>query len=180
MTEKQNPTPTDPEIETESAAAVEEDLANLSEQFQKANDERDQLKDQLLRTMADFQNFRKRVMDEKRLVEERAKERIFLELLPVLDNFERSLAAIEAGANPDSIREGVLAVDRQFRSVLTSQNVTRIEAVGAPFDHDLHDAIATVESDEYPPGTIVDEIEAGYRMGDRVIRHAKVRVSKAK
>lgn len=167
-----------PEVEVNTPEDVDRDLTQLYEQMQAAADERDQMKDQLLRTMADFQNFRKRVLDEKKLTEERANERFLTALLPVLDNFERSLASIESGASLESVAEGIKAIDRQFKSVLDAQKVARIASLGQPFDPDLHEALATVESAEHPDGTIVDEIEAGYRMGDRIIRPARVRVSK--
>lgn len=164
--------------EAESATDVDHDLNELFEQFQRANTEREQLKDQLLRTMADFQNFRKRVNEEKRSIEERANERFISELLPVLDNFERGLATMDSATDIASVKEGVRAVDRQLRSVLEGQKVTRIESLGKPFDPELHEALATIESADQPDGTILDEIEPGYKMGDRVIRAARVRVSK--
>jgi len=157
---------------------VDQDLTQLYDQVQSAIDERDQMKDQLLRTMADFQNFRKRVQDEKKILEERANEKFVLALLPVLDNFERSMASVTAGASLESVTEGIKAIERQLRSVLDSQKVVRIASVGSPFDPDLHEALATVDSEEHPEGTVMDEIEAGYKVGERVIRPARVRVSK--
>lgn len=182
MTEKESAAvPGDPiELVDESGGAneVDNDLTQLYDQIQKTIDERDQLKDQLLRTMADFQNFRKRTLDEKRQIEERANERFVLELLPVLDNFERGLGAAEAGGSLESVIEGIRAIDRQLRSVLEGQKVGRIAAAGQPFDPDLHEALATIETNEHPEGIVLDEIEPGYRLGDRVIRPARVRVSK--
>jgi len=170
--------PVEPEAETGAANEVDNDLTQLYDQVQSAIDERDQLKDQLLRTMADFQNFRKRVLDEKKQLEERAIERFVVSLLPVLDNFERGMASVEAGADPASVIEGVRAIERQFRSVLDTQKVVRIKSVGEPFDPDQHEALATVSSEEHPEDTVVDEIEAGYKIGERVIRPARVRVTK--
>jgi molecular chaperone GrpE len=179
MPEQKIETPVEPTPgDEQESEAVDKDLLQLYEQFQKATEERDQIKDQLLRTMADFQNFRKRVLDEKRLIEERANERFVTELLPVLDNFERGLAVIEQGGTLESLVEGVKAIDRQLRSVLESQKVIRIVSVGQPFDPDQHEALATVESAEHEDGTVIDEIEPGYKLGDRVIRPARVRVSK--
>ncbi len=170
-------TPVEP-TENESSAEVDQDLIELYEQVQKAADERDQIKDQLLRTMADFQNFRKRVMDEKRQIEERANERFVLELLPVLDNFERGLAVMEKGGSIESLVDGVKAIDRQLRTVLEGQKVVRVPSVGQPFDPEVHEALAMVDSEEHEDGTVIDEIESGYKLGDRVIRPARVRVSK--
>lgn len=166
------------EAEDGTPNEVDSDLTQLYDQIQKTVDERDQIKDQLLRTMADFQNFRKRVQDEKRALEERAGERVLTALLPVLDNFERSLASVEAGADPLSVIEGVKAIERQLRTLLEGQKVVRIASIGQPFDPDKHEALATVDSAEHEEGTVVDEIEAGYMLGDRVIRPARVRVTK--
>jgi molecular chaperone GrpE len=157
---------------------VDKDLQELYDQIQKAHEERDQIRDQMLRTMADFQNFRKRVLDEKRQIEERANERFVGDLLPVLDNFERGLKLMEKGGTVESLVEGVKAVERQLRTVLESQKVQRIPSVGEAFNPDVHEALATVQSDEHEEGTVLEELEAGYRLGDRVIRPARVRVSK--
>ncbi|MBC8065239.1 MAG: nucleotide exchange factor GrpE [Chlorobia bacterium] len=178
MTDQETPTPAEPNAETESAAQVDEDLLQLYSQIQLVQDERDQIKDQLLRTMADFQNFRKRVLDEKKQIEERANEKFVVELLPVLDNFERALQVVENGGDPAAFIEGVKAIDRQLRLVLESQRVQRVPSLGQPFDPEVHEALAMVESVEQEDGTVIDEIEAGYKLGDRIIRPARVRVSK--
>ncbi len=166
------------DMENEASAEVDKDLSDLYEQVQKAFDERDQVKEQLLRTMADFQNFRKRVLDEKKQIEERANEKFVLQLLPVLDNFERGLSVMENGGTVESLVDGVKAIDRQLRTVLESQKVVRVVSVGQPFDPEVHEALAMVDSDEHEDGTVLDEIESGYKLADRVIRPARVRVSK--
>ena len=178
MSEKKPKNLIDPAIEESSPAdAVDSDLKGLLEQFQKTTDERDEYKDQLLRTMADFQNFRKRVAEEKKQVEERANERLIVALLPVLDNFERAIAGIDAGTTVEAITEGIRAIDRQLRTVLDSQKVKRIDSVGHAFDPEHHDALAIVQSEEHEEGTVLEEVESGYKIGDRVIRPARVRVS---
>jgi molecular chaperone GrpE len=157
---------------------VETDLNQLLDQVKRTVDERDEIRGQLLRTMADFQNYKKRVLDEKRQIEERANERLMADLLPVIDNFERALAVAEKGGTYESLLDGVRAIERQFKMVLDSQKLQRIEAVGMPFDPDTHDAIGMVESAEHEPGTVIEEIETGYRLGTKVIRPSRVRVSK--
>jgi molecular chaperone GrpE len=169
--ETQAPTEVSPE---------DQQVLELYEAIQEANDERDQLREQLLRTMADFQNFRKRSDQDKQQIRQYATENLVADLLPVLDNFERTIAAFEAGASAESLIEGVRAVDRQLRTALESQRVTRIPAHGQPFDPDLHEALGAVESDEHPENTIVAEDQAGYRMGEKVLRPARVRVAKKK
>jgi molecular chaperone GrpE len=162
----------------DSQDAVDNDLNELMGAVQKAIDERNQLQDQLIRTMADFQNFRKRQEDQRRQLEQFATERLVTALLPVLDNFERALASFDTGATSESIQEGLKAVDRQFKQVLEGQNVTRIRSVGELFDPEFHEALATESSDEHVENTVVGELEAGYKMGEKVIRPARVRVTK--
>lgn len=99
-------------------------------------------------------------------------------LLPVLDSFERSLDAAEKGASFESLLEGVRVVDKQLRQALETVQVKRIESVGKPYDPEVHEALLSHETDEHPEDTVTDEIESGYTMHGRVVRPAKVRVSK--
>lgn len=149
-----------------------------AEELRRLTDERDQLRDQLLRTMAEFQNYRRRQEEQRGELERFATERFVKQLLPVLDNFERALASFDEGGNEASMREGLSAVDRQLRQVLEGQNVSRISSVGETFDPDVHEALAIAQTDEHEDNTVIDELEAGYKMGERVIRPARVRVSK--
>lgn len=168
----------DEEPNNPAETAESPELADLRNALQKAVDERDGLQEQLLRTMADFQNFRKRMQQESEQLRAFATERLVTQLLPVLDNFERTITAFEAGAPADSVMEGIKAVDRQMRSILESHNVAKIVAEGEAFDPTFHEAIAMEHSEEHPEGTILGEIEPGYRMGEKVIRPARVKVSK--
>lgn len=140
--------------------------------------ERDGLQEQLMRALAEFQNFRRRATQEKDDVRRYATENLVRGLIPVLDNFERTLAAAETGASFETLIEGVRMVDRQLRAALAEVNVQRIPAVGVAFDPTYHEAIATDEDSEAEPGTVTAELEPGYRMGDRVVRPARVRVRK--
>ena len=107
-----------------------------------------------------------------------ATEQFVTELLPVLDNFERTIAHIEAGATVESLVGGIKAVEKQLRTVLESQSVRRIQSVGEPFDPELHEALGTQSGTEHPEDTVVLEIEPGYKMGEKVIRPARVKVAK--
>lgn len=179
---KRHVQPNDAEAEATAQEGVGEgrntQADDLAAQLQQVIAERDEARDQLFRAMADVQNIRKRTQQEIQAVRQTATEYLVRDLLPVLDNFERTIAAVESGATLESLIEGVRAVDRQLRSVLEAKNVTRIEANGADFDPNLHEAIATYTTDELPENTITGEIEAGYRMSDKVIRPAKVQVAK--
>lgn len=179
LDENTNDTPMSPEVEAaENAGAPQEAPDLLKAEIERLTADKKSLEDQVLRTMAEFQNFRRRKEQEADQLRQFATERLVTNLLPVLDNFERTLAALENGAPLDSLMEGIRAVDRQFRAVLESHNVKRIDSRGQPFDPDVHEAIAAEESHELPENTVVGEVEPGYRIADKVIRPARVRVSK--
>ncbi|HWD37529.1 MAG TPA: nucleotide exchange factor GrpE [Fimbriimonas sp.] len=178
-TSEEIPTEAELKEQTEEAGQlVEGDIQKLLEKVQTLTDERDQLKDQVLRAMADFQNFKRRNQQEANLFRQFATEAFVRDLLPVLDNFERSLSHLQAGASVDTVVEGVRAVERQLRKALESQKVERIDSIGKPFDPALHEALGTDEVADQPEDTVTSEIEAGYKIADRVIRPARVRVSK--
>lgn len=162
----------------ETAFDVEEDLRALQDVIARLTTERDQAQDQALRTMADFQNYRKRNQSEAAQLRQFATENLVVELLPVLDNFQRTVAHLESGASVEAALTGVKAVERQLRTVLESQNVRKIDSVGQPFDPEIHEAIG-METSDLPDNTVTTEVEAGYRMGDKVIRPARVKVAKS-
>jgi len=135
--------------------------------------------DRYLRAAADLENLRKR---QKREVEEakfEAKTKVLKEMLPVVDNLERAIehATTQTGTNP--IVEGVQLVLRQFTTAFERLDVTPIEAAGQPFDPNLHEAISQQESDA-PPGTVVQVLQRGYRMSERLLRPALVVVASMK
>jgi molecular chaperone GrpE len=148
--------------------------------LEEAQAEMARLRDQLLRTAADFDNFRKRTRRELDDAYKRGKEELLRELLPVFDNLER--AAIHAGQASDAkaVADGVGIVLKQFSDTLGKVGITRIPAVGSPFDPSLHEAIQQIETDEHPAGTIVAEVQPGYAMGDRLVRASMVVVAKPK
>jgi len=139
--------------------------------------ERDQLLDRLARLQAEFENARKRAEREKADFRDHATGSVVEQFLPVLDNFERTFAALQSGSSLESIMGGIQAVDRQLRAVLESYNVIRIPAQGLPFDPEIHEAVATDASAEHPENTVLQELEPGYKMAEKVIRPARVRVS---
>lgn len=140
--------------------------------------ERDEAKESALRAMAELQNFRRRSQMEKEQLRQMATEGLVVQLLPVLDNFERTIRSLDSGASVESIIEGVRGVERQLRSALESVKVAKIESVGAAFDPEFHEALGTDETDEFPENTVTMELESGYQMAGNVIRPARVRVSK--
>jgi molecular chaperone GrpE len=136
------------------------------------------LRDQLLRTAADFDNFRKRTRRELEDAARRGKESALKELLPVFDNLERAAAHAEGAPDLKSVSDGLRMVMKQFESTLDKLGVKRIQAVGAPFDPAVHEAIQHLESAEHPAGTVLNEVLGGYTIGDHLLRAAMVVVSK--
>ncbi len=136
------------------------------------------LKDQLLRTLADFDNFRKRTRKEISDAERMAREDLLRELLPVFDNLERASQHARGSADVQSLSDGIEIVMRQFIDTLGKLNVERVATVGQPFDPNLHEAVQQIETADVPAGAIAQELLAGYRLGDRLIRPAMVVVAK--
>jgi molecular chaperone GrpE len=136
-------------------------------------------KDQLLRTAADFDNFRKRARKDQVEAEKKGREDILKDLLPVFDNLERAIMHAEKATDVQSVAEGIQMVIRQFGDTLGKIGVERIASIGLPFDPALHEAIQQLETTEYSPGTVAAEIQGGYRTPDRLIRPALVVVAKA-
>jgi len=161
----------------QSAEQVEGDLNAISDAVSKLTEERDQIQDQLVRTMADFQNYKKRQQAEQSMVRQYATESLVMTLLPALDNFSRAVNAAENGGSMESLLTGVKAIDKQLRFILEQQGVQAMVSIGQPFDANMHEAIGTVATDEFEADTVVQEVATGYRMGDKIIRPATVRVS---
>ena len=130
-----------------------------------------------LRALADFSNFRRRHQEDYKQAIQFATQELILKILPVVDNFQRALAAAEKTKSVDSLMEGVRLTLRQLHDILDREGVKPIKAVGEEFDPMLHEAVMRVETDEYPENTIVDELETGYTQHDKVVRPAKVRVA---
>ena len=131
--------------------------------------------DTLLRVLADFDNYRRRVERDRASAARSGKRELILPLLEVLDGFERALGHI--GAAPSSLAQGVQALQRNLLSVLERQGVIPFDSVGAKFDPRWHDAIGSVESEEIESGAVAEELQRGYRWGDDVLRPARVRVA---
>jgi molecular chaperone GrpE len=147
-------------------------------ELDEARAEAARLKDQLLRTAADYDNFRKRSRREADDAQKRGKEDMLRDLLPVFDNLER--AAIHAAQTSDAkaVADGVRMVLKQFSDTLGRMDIRRIATTGTPFNPAQHEAIQQIETAEHPAGTIVAEVQPGYLLGDRLIRAALVVVAK--
>lgn len=146
------------------------------------NGEIEQLKEQVrqehemyLRALADFDNYRRRVERQRASAAFSGKREIILSLLDLVDSFELALQHI--GDAPPPLAEGLKAIYRRLLTLLEEQGVTPIDSVGEPFNPHLHEAIDSVRSDKYEPGTVVQEMQRGYRWGEDLLRPARVRVS---
>jgi molecular chaperone GrpE len=145
--------------------------------------ENEQLKEDLrreheiyLRSIADFDNYRRRIERERANAANEGKREIVLSLLDVLDDFEHALAHINR--SPAPVSAGLRAIHRRLGKLLEAQGVTPFESVGHPFDPALHEAVGSEESDDQEPGTVLDQLSPGYRWGDELLRPARVRVAR--
>ncbi|WP_437976005.1 nucleotide exchange factor GrpE [Sorangium sp. So ce295] len=166
------------EAHAERAEAAEQQASTPEDKLGEVQAEAARMREQLLRTAADFDNFRKRSRREVEEAQRRGRESILKDLLPVFDNLER--AAIHAESAPDvkSVAEGVRIVTKQFVDTLERMGIKRIAAVGKPFDPSVHEAIQQLDSTEHPAGVVIAEVQPGYMLGDYLIRAAMVVVSK--
>ena len=170
--------PTEETAQEEGSAqelAVEEQLANmLAEAQQMVNEERDKY----LRLSAEFDNYRKRTLKEKAELIKNGAEKTLTAILPVLDDFERALKNMEASEETKAMKEGVELIFSKFQKILGQEGLQKIETDGQAFDTDFHEAIALIPSpSEELKGKILDCVQTGYMLNDKVIRHAKVAVA---
>jgi len=145
------------------------------EQLESLRRERDELKEQVLRRRAEFENFRKRVERERQQAGEEAVARILKALIPVLDNLDR---ALEAGGSAEPLREGVELTRRELLAILEAQGVTIDNPLGQPFDPERHQALAHEPAPGFGEGTVVEVYGKGYSYRDRLLRPALVKVAK--
>ncbi len=164
-------------VDEEPADAAANEIDQLKVQVQ-------QLEDQKLRALAEFDNFRKRSARQAQEIIRNANDRLLGEMLEIVDNFERAIQHQDEddnngdAANGDALRKGTELIYSQMIDFLARYDVKAIESLGKPFDPNLHEALMPIESDDYDEGTVAVEISKGYMQGERVLRHAKVGVSK--
>lgn len=165
--------------ETTTEPILEDGLDAAPSETERLQAELEQTKEQLMRQAAEFQNYRRRTSEEKAVLVEVGKEAVVQQLLDVMDDMTRSVEALSAdGATLESLRQGVEMVHRKMVEEFARLGVHPIEAVGMPFDENLHEAMMRQPSPaDTAPGTILHEIQRGYRMNDRVLRHSRVVVA---
>lgn len=160
-------------------SAADDGQSTGQEELQTLRTELEQVTDLAKRSQADLENYRKRVARELEQERRYANLPLLRDLLPVIDNLERAVAAAGNSGEGGGLLQGVEMVLEQFRGVLAKYGCLRIEAVGQAFDPNLHQAISQQPSADHPPGTVVLEAQTGYILYDRVVRHSHVIVSTA-
>ena len=153
-----------------------EDTAPKSGVEQKAKENLDQL----LRLKADFENTKKRLQREKEDAIKFANEKLLVEILPIVDNLDRAMASLSEGHDPEKVKQGLKLAQEELHQVLESHGVKVVQALGEPFDPQLHEAVATVDSPEAKEGAVVDEVQRGYLLNGRLIRPSRVRIAQKK
>lgn len=150
----------------------------LQKELDEAKSQIEKEKKEYLFLMAEFDNFRKRTIKEKAEIIKTATERAMKDILPVIDDFERGLAALQESNDADALREGMELIYNKFIKYLEQNGVKAIESTNADFDTEYHEAVAMVPmGDEENKGKIIDTVSKGYTLNDKVIRHAKVAVA---
>jgi len=164
--------PASREVEVEGLPDAE---SSESGEMEKLEYQLSEAKDKYLRLYSDFENYKKRINRERIDLIKTAGQDIMASILPMLDDMERAIKAMSDAKDINAVKEGVQLVYQKMKSITESKGLKAMDAVGKEFDADLHDAIANVPvSDEKQKGKIIEEIEKGYYLNDKVIRHAKV------
>lgn len=164
------------EKDSEEKDSKDKGLFGKKKKKDKKDEQIEDLNDRLRRQMAEFDNFRKRSEKEKSQMFDMGARSIIEKVLPVVDNFERGLAAVPEDQKDDAFVTGMDKVYKQLMTEFDSIGVKPIEALGQEFNPDLHNAVMQVESDEYEPGVVAQELQKGYTYKDTVVRHSMVAV----
>jgi molecular chaperone GrpE len=162
--------PSKPETEVD---LLKERLAENEEQVK-------ELEDRLLRLAAEFDNYRKRTNKEFSYLVKNANEKLILQLLDTLDNFQRALNSAKTSSDYENFHKGVELIYTHMKDLLTKEGLKEIETIGKPFDPNFHEAVTQAASDEYDEGIVMEEIGKGYMLNGRLLRASKVVVSKGK
>ncbi|MBD2869461.1 nucleotide exchange factor GrpE [Paenibacillus arenilitoris] len=163
--------------EAEQAAEPAKEAASDDARYAELAKQLEESQQRYLRAQADFDNFRRRTQKEKEELGQYASMKLIGQLLPVVDNFERAVAAASANGDFDSLAKGVDMIFRQLAQALEQEGLKAMEVVGQPFNPEFHQAVMQVESDEHEEGIVVEEMQKGYMLKEKVLRPAMVKVS---
>jgi molecular chaperone GrpE len=163
---------------SESGAREPSRISKLQSQVDVLLSERASLYDKLLRRQAEFDNYRKRVERERAELYQHGRDDVLLQFLPVVDNFERALSSLEESeGDAEALLRGVELIHKQFKDALSKLGLEAVEAVGQTFDPHVHEAVTTEATDKHKENTVIEEFLRGYKIGDRLLRPAKVKVA---
>jgi len=151
----------------------------LQERLHLCEEKNRELEDRVLRLAAEFDNYKKRTAREYQQLVKTANENLILQLVDVLDNFERALESAKSAKDFDAFHQGIELIYQHLGELLAKEGLQPIEAIGQPFDPHQHEAILQVEDQEHPQEMVVNEIQRGYMLGDKLLRASRVVVSKA-
>ena len=175
--ESQEEAVAEPQEETESEEEIAEPEADGPTELEAARAEAAANYDRYVRAVAELDNYRKRTVRLRAETRDETLRDVLLQVAPILDNLRRALG--QETQEAESLKQGVELICGQFNDVLKGYGLAEIEAVGQPFDPEIHEALAEVPDDEQAPGTVIEEMEKGYKLNDKVVRYARVVVSKA-
>ena len=164
----------------EQVKPLEEDVAEKVEQVEEVEEDLDSLKDKLLRSQADFENYRKRMTKERMDSYKYGSEPLIVEILDVLDNFDRAIDSAERATDMKTMMQGILMVQKQLHDVLQGRGVQKMVVKGELFNPGLHEAVAHEEDSMAKEGEVLEEMQSGYKLHEKVIRFAKVKVAQEK
>lgn len=167
----------EPQKETESEEAAAEPEADGAAELEAARAEAAANYDRYVRAVAELDNYRKRTVRMRAETRDETLRDVLLQVAPILDNLRRALQ--QETQEAELLKQGVELICGQFNDVLKGYGLAEIESVGQPFDPEVHEALAEVPDDEHAPGTVIEEMEKGYKLNDKVVRYARVVVSKA-
>ena len=160
--------------QTEEADKVAEECVTESDKTTPQNSEAEEWKDKYIRLSAEFDNYRKRTLREKMELIESGGEDVIKSMLSVMDDFDRALSAMQSATDVASVREGVELISQKMRDALKAKGVSEIAAKGEALDTDLHEAVAKFPAGEEQKGKVIDVVQKGYKLKEKVVRYAKV------
>jgi molecular chaperone GrpE len=165
----------DVQSNTDQTVGAEPDVQRMQDELKECTDKNAELQDKYLRLSAEFDNYRKRTHKEKMELIKTASDDLLKKIIPVMDDFERGLAAVNNSGDLEAIKQGMNLIYGRFREFLQQQGIREIESINQDFNTDFHEAVTTIPvADEGLKGKVVDVIEKGYFLHDKVIRYPKV------
>jgi molecular chaperone GrpE len=165
------------EAEKEAGEAKDITIQALEERCRAAEERAEAEHDTFLRTLAEYNNFRRRMLDEIEQSKRFGTEDLIARLLPLIDSFERGIESANASKDFDALYDGIMITLRQLMDILAKEGLKPIETENAAFDPNFHEAVMREENNDLPEGTIIQELRKGYTLGDKVIRPSMVKVS---